>query len=411
MRLAPQQTFAAALFVGALSFAPGADANASIRDLSQNITIAQTNAPASSDPRAPIELQKMGAEVRKLEAEIASIRAIDAGTKWWTTVLTAIGTIIGAIVGGAFTFVITRMGRQFDRLQKELEEKRSERDRLHHEQDERLNRLKLRQEREHARDLHNLRLFQDLGHVSHRARLAAASVLLDRLYRLQNTKGEEGAAQEITDAALIKKVLVAVLKRQSSPETQLQQTEADENVDGATSEAALRKYIADELVETVGARFEAAKRPVEFGKSSLGAGRQFQECDLANVYWANVDARGLDFYRSDLSGASLRGAALQEAVFYQTRLVHAVLRDADLRKANFAGADLRQADLRNADLREANLQGADLGGADLRGARLEGAVYNIEALRRFQATRWPEGFAEPKSVGTEVMHDVYRPAS
>jgi hypothetical protein len=397
-----------------LLLGPGSDPESATTKVSQNITTAQATSVAASEGQlSELGTKKLESEIRKLEAEIASIRAIDAGTRWWTSVLAAIGTIVGAVVGGVFTFVITRMGHRFDRLQKDIEEKRSQRETLHREQDDRLNRLKLRQEREQARDLHNLRLFQDLGHASHRARLAAASVLLDRLRRLEHPgEDEEWTQQEIADASLIKKVLVAVLKRQTSNKShEPQDREASADAEDSLSEAALRKYIADELVETLSARFAPEERPAEFGNSPLGKAREFQECDLTNVFWAFVDARRLDFFGSDLTKASLRGAALQEAVFYDATLCDAVLRDADLRKANLMGADLRKADLRNADLRDANLQGADLGGADLRGAKLEGAVINIEALRRFRATQWPEGFAEPQEVGTKILGEIYRPTS
>ena len=353
-----------------------------------------------------LETQKLSAEVKKLEAEIASIQAIGKEAKWWTTVLASIGTIVGAVVGGIFTFVITRTAQRYDRLQKELEQKRSERERDLRDQEDRLNRLKLRQEREHARDMHNLRLFQDLGHESHRARLAAASVLLDRLHRLENpSESEEQLPHDIADAPLIKKVLVAVLKRQD--QLSLESTSVVEQ--DTTSEATLRKYIADELVETLQVRFAPDKRPDNFGRSRLGEGREFQECDLANIYWAFVDARHLDFFGSDLTKASLRGAALQQAVFYEATLVSTILRDADLRKANFMGADLRYADLRKADLRGANLQGANLEGADLEGANLDGAVINIEEIRQFSATRLPSHFFDSGHKGTQVKNEVYRP--
>jgi hypothetical protein len=183
------------------------------------------------------------------------------------------------------------MGQRFSRLQKELEESRSERDRLRREDDEKLSRLKMRQEQEQAQELHNLRLFQDLGHHSHRARLAAAAVLLDRLRKLRVETDEAGTAQ------LIGKVLVAVLKRQAPTIDKPTGDDAEPALGiTAESEASWRKYIADEMVVTLGVRFEPDDRPTEFGKSALGQDRDFQKCDLADVYWAYVDARGIDFF-------------------------------------------------------------------------------------------------------------------
>lgn len=176
----------------------------------------------------------------------------------------------------------------------------------------------------------------------------------------------------------------------------------------AESEASLRKFIADELVATLGVRFEASERPTGLGKSALGDGRDFQKCDLADVYWAYVDARGVDFFQSDFTQASLRGAVLQGAVFYEATLRQAILREADLRNANLIGCDLRGADLRNADLRGANLQGADLLGANLRDAELAGAVISTETILRFRPTALPQGV--DASAGMRTIDDVYRPA-
>jgi hypothetical protein len=213
---------------------------------------------------APIEAEKLAAEIAKTRAETTALKAIDDHTRWWTTVLTAVGSIIGAIVGGVFTFVVTNLAQRFSRLQKELEDSRSERDRLRREDDDKLSRLRMRQEQEQAQEVHNLRLFQDLGHQSHRARLAAAAVLLDRLRRLHGVKSVE--PDDAGTAQLIGKVLVAVLKRQTS----IVEKPASDDIDPpsgitAESEASLRKYIADELVVTLGVRFDPGHGPTDVG--------------------------------------------------------------------------------------------------------------------------------------------------
>ena len=308
---------------------------------------------ASDRNAATTEDDKVKAEVAKIEAETSALKAIGDQTRWWTTVLTAVGSIVGAIVGGVFTFVVTQMGQRFSRLQRERQK-----------DDEILTRQKMRQEQEQAQEMHHLRLFQDLGHQSHRARLAAAAVLLDRLRRLREAKSPEADGT----ARLIGKVLVAVLKRQStaaekpaadaaSRESPTESVAADVTDE---SEASLRKYIADELVETLGVRFKPGEGPKEPGKSLLGMDRDFQKCDLGDVYWAYVDARGVDFFQSDFAEASLRGAALQGAVFYKANLRKAILFGADLRDANFREADLRGANLQEADLRGARLENAKL---------------------------------------------------
>jgi uncharacterized protein YjbI with pentapeptide repeats len=354
-----------------------------------------------------LEQRKLEAEIEKLQSEVATLRAVDARTRWWTTWLAAGGTIVGAVLGGIFTFFVTRMGQQFSRLQE-----------ARREQEGQLSRLKLSQDREQARELHDLRLFQDLGHSSHRARLAAAAVLLDRLQRLREPdQASPHTPLESTEGELIRKVLVAVLKRSAAaslasanPNATDEETTTNPEAGSEESEAALRKYIAEELVQIMGARFDTGESPQDPGKSPLGDAREFQKCGLSDVYWANVDGRGIDFFRSDLTRASLRGACLREAVFYEATLIETVLRGADLREANLMGADLRRADLRDADLRDANLQGANLGGADLRGAMIEGAVINAEAIQRFRPTQLPSSF-EASAEGALVSNETYRPTS
>jgi Pentapeptide repeats (8 copies) len=90
-----------------------------------------------------------------------------------------------------------------------------------------------------------------------------------------------------------------------------------------------------------------------------------QKTNLRNVYLGtrrddtNIDLKGADFYRSDLSGASLKGADARKAVFYQARMHDTILRNADLREANFFEADLLGA----------NFEGSKLGGANFKDAR------------------------------------------
>jgi uncharacterized protein YjbI with pentapeptide repeats len=370
----------------------------------------ETNMP--SRIVAPAEAEKLAAEIAKTQAETRALRAIGDQTRWWTTVLAAVGSLIGAIVGGIFTFVVTKMGQNFSRLQKELEDGRSERDRLRREDDEKLSRLKMEQEQEQTQELHNLRLFQDLGHQSHRARLAAAAVLLDRLRKLRALRftavDPEASAPFAEQSALIAKVLVAVLKRQTKAAKESINEDADlAEASTAENEASLLKFIADEIVIVLGARFKKEDRPRAFYDSPLKKGQDFQKCDLGDVNWANVDARGIDFFQSDFSRASLRSAALQEAVFYEATLRDAALENADLQRANLGGCDLRRANLRNADLRFANLQGANLFEADIQNANFRDAVINTEVIQRFGPTVLPQNIEAPAGILT--MNETYRP--
>lgn len=284
-----------------------------------------------------LDQRKLNAEIAKLESEIDVLRAVDNNTRYYTTWLTAVGSITGATIGSLITLLIWFFGRK----------------------NAQLNQDRLVQERNNARELHNLRLFQDLGHESDRARLAAAAVLLDRLKRLHVKRHSPQAEDE---SQLIANVLVAVLK-ESEGNALTPPTGATE----AENDLKLRKYIADSLVDTLDASFDPEKGPASC-VSPLSE-FDFQNCCLVNVFWKNIDARKVDFFGSNLSKASFQGAALQEAVFYDANLTDTVLRD-----ANLTGANLMNATLRNADLRNAVLDGALLDGAMLEGARLEGST-------------------------------------
>jgi hypothetical protein len=330
-----------------------------------------------------LEVAKLTAEVDKLRAEVASLQALDPFSRVATAWLAAGGTLVAGAVGALITWAVRRTGEQ-----------------------------KLQQERELGREQHNLRLFQDLGNGSR----AAASVLLDRLKRLHQRKRLDDV--EAAEPSLIKNVLIAALKAEQ-PRPTIQQPIGIAISDGSVSppslnsppsgvDPALCKYIADELVNTLSARFLRGRRPEDIdGHSPLG--QEFQKCILREVFWADVDARGVDFYASDLSEASLRGAALQRAKFYEATMVKAVLEEADLTLANLGGARLGSANLKKANLSRANLQGADLTGADLDGADMSEAVYNTERLQQFQATQWPTPDFNPALAGAKLMNELYRP--
>jgi uncharacterized protein YjbI with pentapeptide repeats len=141
-----------------------------------------------------------------------------------------------------------------------------------------------------------------------------------------------------------------------------------------------------------------------------------QKSDLRDVYWAYVNARGLDFYDSDLSRASLRGAALEGAGFYDAVMVQAVLREANLTGTNFTGANLEGARLMGANLQGVNLTAANLTGANLQGANLvntnlneavlSGVIYNTERIGGFKPTQWPADFDPTRdSVGALVLNE------
>lgn len=182
-------------------------------------------------------------------------------------------------------------------------------------------------------DSHILELCKVLSNPSQRMQLAAAALLFDRL-----TKRSGGTHLESERSAIVQALLAATI---------------DDARDGSTGAASreLSKYIADSVVKHLGA-VAAGKR---LGESTLSplTGYYWQRVRLTGAYWADVDARGIDFFGANFDGASLRRGHLRKAILREASLKQTVLIGADLRDA-----DLREADLQNAELNEASLSGA-----------------------------------------------------
>jgi uncharacterized protein YjbI with pentapeptide repeats len=107
--------------------------------------------------------------------------------------------------------------------------------------------------------------------------------------------------------------------------------------------------------------------------------------DLKQAWMAQASLQKTDFTRADLSKANLYEANLSEAYLWETNLSganlwEANLSKADLRETNLSGAYLYQADLSGATLQQVNLQGADLRKANLSGANLSGTVLEDSLL-------------------------------
>ena len=116
----------------------------------------------------------------------------------------------------------------------------------------------------------------------------------------------------------------------------------------------------------------------------------------ANLYM--TDLRGADLNEADLSKAylskvylgeaGLRAADLREAELQNAHLGEAYFRRANFRRADLSGADLSRANLKEADLSETLLSGANLSQANLSGADLSGATLN--ATRNFMTALMAE---------------------
>lgn len=281
------------------------------------------------------------AEIQKLQAEIESLRlqneALDVQTRRWSAWLGAIGGITGAMLA----FVVGLLGYWLNRLQaaRTMQEKQ-------------LTLRRLEQESLLEREKQNLELYTSLGHDNPRVQFAAASVLLERLstFRDRSLRHEELTEAEMIEHPTIILVLIAVIKERTA---------------AIEINRALPKHIADNLVKALGAVVPEGQRPHRRSASQL-IPYDWQNANLAEVWWESVDARGIDFFQANFQKAGLAKAFLQNAVFYD-------------------------ADLQNAVLRGAHLEGANFFGAQLDGAKLDGATYSDKTV-------WPEGFTPGPAV-------------
>jgi uncharacterized protein YjbI with pentapeptide repeats len=116
--------------------------------------------------------------------------------------------------------------------------------------------------------------------------------------------------------------------------------------------------------------------------------------DLTGQRLTSLEARGIDFSRSNLSSADLSNSTLSDAKFRGSRLLgvrfhaatltNATFREAELQSADFSGSFLHKARFVGANLRGVNLSGCDAQEALFVQANLEGALLNGSNFSRAQ---------------------------
>lgn len=296
--------------------------------LAQNVT-----APPAKERKDQLEVEKLVVEVEKLREEVDGLKVVGPTMRW---IGSLVGPIIGAVIGGIAVFAGYLFSRRFNTTQQ----------------------TKLEQDKDLSREQHNIALFQNLGHKNVRVQLAAAAMLIQRLQLLYRYREEKKLSDpEELERNSIAQGLIAVTKEILSHEGNNinvtysqndQEHSKSNNTQIIPTHPALMKYIADNLVKSMSAVIKEGETPRL--KSPLEE-YDFQKAQLADVYWARVDARGVDFYQANFHHASLKNANLSGAIFYQ-------------------------ADLSDAVLTEANLEGANLYEANLEGTILQGATYN-----------------------------------
>ena len=263
--------------------------------------VAQEEAKSLSDDKTRLEIEKLRLERNQLEER----------SRWEGTPVGWFATYVGSLASTALTVVVGFLGIFIPW---------------------RLNAARIQmmaQEKELAREEHNIELFRGLASPRPRLQLAAAAALLQRIF-VQPSNMDNGSL-EAKERKTIVDVLVAVTKEKPRPSagTSTAKPEVSE----------LPKYIGDNIVKALHAVMKA--KPASHSKSPLAhAGTDWQKVQLVEVWWEGVDARGIDFFQANFERAGLAGAHLHKTVFYQASLRGAVLRNADLREANLEEADL-----------------------------------------------------------------------
>jgi uncharacterized protein YjbI with pentapeptide repeats len=156
-------------------------------------------------------------------------------------------------------------------------------------------------------------------------------------------------------------------------------------------------------------RSEALTRAGHFRRANL-ANRDLQGANLGphlGPCFGCLDFQGANFAGANLSGGSLGECSLVKSCFRGAVLDGVTMAGSNLRQADFEGASLvgcnlrgsrcrganfKNANLRKADFGHANLRGADLSSAILEGARFEETKYDA-------TTRFPQGFVFPMKPG------------
>jgi uncharacterized protein YjbI with pentapeptide repeats len=204
-----------------------------------------------------------------------------------------------------------------------------------------------RQNKQFQSDSHILELCKALNEESPRLQLAAAALLFERLQQTPNVETDRERS------AIVQALLAATIGDRGSE-------------DKTSASAELCKFIADSVANILGARkARATQSPLQ--------PYYWQKAQLSGAYWADIDARGVDFFGATFDGASLRRANLEGAIFYSASLVGASLAGANLRNV-----DLRDADLRGADLQHDDRKSGEVRKTDISGAKLSGAQYDAK---------------------------------
>jgi uncharacterized protein YjbI with pentapeptide repeats len=131
-----------------------------------------------------------------------------------------------------------------------------------------------------------------------------------------------------------------------------------------------------------------------------------REASLRGATLWKATLKGANFRGADLRGTDLKGTDLRRADFRETDLRGADLKGTDLRRANLRGADLSWANLSEARLHEANLSWANLSWANLSEANLEYAQSLKDTDLRYVKGLTKEQLEACKAKGAIIDEDT-----
>lgn len=323
-----------------------------------NVTPTPTPQGVSSptpDPKLQYEIDKLKEETKGLKI---SNDALGIRDKWLTAWLTALGGIVVTLLAAIVGYLLNRTQRakldqdvEFAAQTHALETQKMAQDLQLSKLTTELENLKLRQDKRLAREKQLLEVFHDLGGDKPTIRIGAVATLVQRLTTLRAKIERSEAHRQSADAVrgnIDGDGIIEWEERVELPmivSVLISATKHEPNID-------IQKYIADGVAKGLGAiKADGEALPDESPLRKY----DFQGAQLQNAWWKQIDARGVDFYKANLSRAGMRGAFLSGAILKNTDLTSATLSGADLTKADLQGADLRGTKLKGTIFRETKI--------------------------------------------------------
>lgn len=336
--------------------------------LATSVTGTMQSTPTEDATVTELNKEKLAEEVQQLKNQNAS-----DPLGWLRTNASIFLSTLIVVIGALFGFWQWSVGRR-DAQNKELEDRKAERERRDEEQKRWLEDRQA--ERERRAEERFQAVVEGLGSEREEARVGAAITL--RTFLLP---GYEQFYRQVFDLAVAHLRLRGDSKLPEDENIPLPLTSLSQALIVVFKEAfPLARRQFEGSLHSVLDMEEHYQYPGTTGVPSLDA----TGIHLDEAYLRGADLKQVRMPQASLREADLKGASLNEANLYKAKLCEAsltganlsraILIGANLSKAWFRLADLSQTRLDKADLTEANLERADLRWASLREVNLEAAL-------------------------------------